>query len=262
MENAGQRLKQVRLGKGFTLEDIQKKTKIHLNILKAIEGEAITDLSPIYLKSFLKIYCQFLKVDSKDYIQDYKGPKPEPVSIKPKAVKQDSFLKSSTPRLASLIPSLKWKKILSLGLGAVIILVALFNLGKFISSRRQAKLTQGPKSALTFPVRKTKTQVKPAVAAVANVKQFKDSVSGINLGIQAKERCFITLRTDGRLVFQSRLEKGRYISWKAKEKMELSLSDAAAVELVVNGQRFTNLGRKGQALKNIIINKQGLNIGR
>ena len=61
----GTRLKKLRLEKGISLEEIQKKTKIHPNILRAIEGDAITDLSPIYLKSFLKIYCKFLGVDSR-----------------------------------------------------------------------------------------------------------------------------------------------------------------------------------------------------
>jgi len=48
----------------------------------------------------------------------------------------------------------------------------------------------------------------------------------------------------------------------AKEKVELSLGDASAVELQVNDQRFSNLGRRGQPLKNILINKNGLKISR
>ena len=58
------------------------------------------------------------------------------------------------------------------------------------------------------------------------------------------------------------LARGRSETWQAKEKVELSLGDAGAVELQVNDQRFANLGRHGQSLKNIVINKEGLKISR
>ncbi|MCX5703471.1 MAG: helix-turn-helix domain-containing protein, partial [Candidatus Omnitrophica bacterium] len=71
MEYTGAGLKKIRLERGISLEEVQKKTKIHLNILKAIEGDSLTDLSPVYLKGFLKIYCKFLGLDPKDKILDY-----------------------------------------------------------------------------------------------------------------------------------------------------------------------------------------------
>jgi hypothetical protein len=58
------------------------------------------------------------------------------------------------------------------------------------------------------------------------------------------------------------LARGRSETWKAREKVELSLGDAGAIELQVNDQRFANLGRHGQSLKNIVINKEGLKISR
>ena len=72
IEPLSERLKRARKAKGFTLEELQKKTKVHINILKAIEGESLTNLSPVYLKGFIKIYCNALEVDYKDYIPDSK----------------------------------------------------------------------------------------------------------------------------------------------------------------------------------------------
>jgi hypothetical protein len=82
------------------------------------------------------------------------------------------------------------------------------------------------------------------------------------LGIRARENCWVSLKADGKVVFQRVLEKGRYESWEAKDKMELSLGNAGAVELEVNGQLFTNLGRRGQARKNIVITKDGMTVNR
>ena len=72
MQGCGVRLKKVRLERGISLEEAHKKTKIHLDILKALEEDSVVNLNPIYVKGFLKIYCNFLKVDPREYITDYK----------------------------------------------------------------------------------------------------------------------------------------------------------------------------------------------
>ena len=60
MESIGARLKKIRLEKGLTLEDAHKQTRIHLNILKAIEEDSLINISPIYIRGFLKNYFKFL----------------------------------------------------------------------------------------------------------------------------------------------------------------------------------------------------------
>jgi len=81
------------------------------------------------------------------------------------------------------------------------------------------------------------------------------------LVISAKEDCLILVKVDGRVVLYRVLKKGRSDSWKAKDRIDLDLGNAAAVELIVNGQRFTNLGRRGQQIKGIVITeKVGLKI--
>ena len=54
METIGAKLKKIRLEKGLTLEEAHKQTKIHLNILKAIEDESLVNFNPVYIKGFLK----------------------------------------------------------------------------------------------------------------------------------------------------------------------------------------------------------------
>lgn len=245
IESAGVRLKKIRLEKGLTLEEVQKKTKIHLNVLKAIEGDGLTNLNPVYLKGFLKIYCKFLGIEPKDYIPDYK----ETQEITQIITKEEapaklrepiSILKSASLRLNSFRLSKKIKKTFIFILAIIFVWLGLFNLGK---RQAPAKVTQKPKDLQKATAR-------------------KETVSVIRLGIRTREKCWISLKVDGRVVVQRVLEKGRFENWQAKEKMELSLGNAGVVELEVNGQLFSNLGRRGQALKNIVITKEGLNIPR
>ena len=90
----------------------------------------------------------------------------------------------------------------------------------------------------------------------------KEIPSVVRLAVIAKENCMVTLKVDGKLYFQGLLQRGRSESWKAKEKMELSLGNAGGVELIVNTQRFENIGKRHQKINNIVIDKQGLHIPR
>jgi cytoskeletal protein RodZ len=266
MDSVGMRLKKIRLEKGLTLEEVHKKTRIHLNILNAIEEDSLINVSPIYMKGFLKIYCKFLGVDPRAYISNYKEVKMH-VSLKKPELKS-SFIKSTSLRLRSWRPSKKIKKILILGLTALIAIIILFNLAKAISTKiRQFSVKK--KAAVLLQqkgVKKTQKLSRPKAEAkalskeaeVVPAKELKPASSGIRLGILAHENCWVSLRIDGKLVLQRVLEKGRLESWQAKEKIELSVGNAGAVELDVDGRHFTNLGRKGQPRKNIIITKDGL----
>ena len=263
-EPIGERLKKLRQQKGLSLEEVHKKTKIHINILKAIEGESLTNLSPIYLKGFLKIYCNYLGLDPRECLPDQK--ESLRVTVEPSPVKPAPFLENAGLKLNAWKPPKKLKKIIIWLLAIAALGLAVFKIGRYIASRP-------PVSPAVAQLSKERPQAKPAVRAKAqppaSASPFsrtplpKESGGGISLSIAAKENCLILVKVDGRVVLHRVLERGRSDSWKARNKIELSLGNAAAVELIVNGQRFTNLGRKGQQLKNITITeKDGLRIPR
>lgn len=275
MEPIGERLKKIRQEKGISLEEVHKKTKVHLSILKAIEGDSLTNLSPVYLKGFLKIYCKFLGLSPQEYVLDYKEAQSQIKNVNKEEKilqkKPASFLKTTSIKLLSFRLSKGLRKVFIFILMAIFLWLALFNLGKIISSKRKAHLKKEKPFSLAPDRRedkKTPGPKKNKTAAVAAKPQpseampKKESSSGIRLSIRAYENCWVFLKVDGRVVFQRVIEKGRSESWQAKEKIELSLGNAGGVALEVNGQVFSNLGRRGQARKNILITKEGLNIGR
>ena len=275
-EPQGAKLKQIRLQKGYSLEEVQKKTKIHPNILKAIEEDNLVNISPIYMRGFLKIYCRVLEVDPREFIPDYKEPR-ETVRFMPAEIKlanmesPPGFMKTVSRAVGVIRPYIKIKKMV---LVAAIILgiVGLFSFGRFVASKRSSR---NPKEKLSAPaVEKKKPaaaskQEKPAVVSSADrqtqPKHTEEQTSppvtsGIRLIIRAKEDCYIQLKTDGHTVFQSILKKGRFETWHAKDKIEFSLGNAGAVALEVNGRTISNIGRRGYAVKNILITKEGLTI--
>lgn len=263
IELIGERLKKIRQEKGLTLEDLQKKTKVHLNILKAIEGEALTNLSPIYLKGFIKIYCKALGLEPKDYLPDYKESSSSVVLGVHKT--KDSFLRNVGIKMSSLRPNKKMKKIIIIGLIGLVFLVILFKIIGCLSSRRTTAPVSLPAPVHT-PVLSSKTnqpKKQEPVQPAAGTSIPREASGGVRLVVSARENCLVFVKSDGKVVFHRVLEKGRSNNWKAKERIDLSLGNASAVEIVVNGQRFKDLGRKGQPLKNIVITeKEGLSIPR
>lgn len=270
MESTGERLKKIRLEKGISLEEVQKKTKIHLDILKAIEEDSLINLSPVYTRGFLKIYCNFLGEDPKDFVPNYKETERRAAYTDSavKKLEQPSFLRMASDKLASLKIK-QVKRVITFFL-AGIFLIVLFNLGKAISlgiRNRAAKKEKQAKAETVKSVSKGKTSQKvnaaaekimPEPAQTEPVRKT-ESESGIRLGIIARENCYIPyLKIDGKNVFQGVLRKGRSEVWQAKDKIEFSLGNAGVVDLEVNGRQILPLGRKGQAVKNIVIDKEGL----
>jgi len=273
METVGAKLKKIRQEKGLSIEEVQKKTKIHPNILKAIEEDNFINLSPVYVKGFLKIYCKYLGIDPSQFIVEYSELERTSVDQAAGQGKSRVFSRSASVKLASDKSSRLWNTVIKIILLMVLVFLAaaagIFTYRKaadFIKSKTTVSgkdiLKKAEKTARVAekPVKKPpKTPVSPAKHAAVVTQKVKTGIP-IRLGIRAKEDCWVKLSMDGKVVFQSILKKGRSESWQAKREIGLSLGNAGGVELEVNGTLIPAVGRKGQSVKNIVINEEGLKV--
>lgn len=285
MDSPGARLKQVRLERGVTLEEAHKKTRIHIHIIQAIEEDSVANINPVYLKGFIKIYCAFLGVDPAEYFHAEKPVECRPAqesrpaasarTAPPSVTEQEAKVTKPlhgtglkvTPRNS---PRLRLDpRAVKIAAAVAALLLLVFVVGKIGSSlkNRPVKRSGRTSVARTLPANKPRAvnkrqpkQVKNAPAAGQSFPQSADSE--IRLVIRAKEDCWVNLKADGKVVFRSLLRKGRFENFTFKNKGELTLGNAGAVELEINGKFIPNLGRRGQVLKNIVISRKGLEIGR
>lgn len=92
MESLGKILKEARLKANVSLGQISRETKIAKKYLEALENEEYSAFpGETYLKGFLKSYCEFLKLNSRDILNMYEKIKiaesPTPIDkliLKPK----------------------------------------------------------------------------------------------------------------------------------------------------------------------------------
>ena len=267
-DSAGSYLKSVREEKGYSIAEVSKNTKIASSTLRALEEGRLDNIDPVYLKGFLKMYCRFLGIDWQEFSKEYPllasfakhTYRPGPISQESKeSPKQPASIKNS---FISFI--LEKKK---LALASFLLVSGLFFMVLvFKGCTTAVKKLSGPRPKVTAPLSKKPAKtITPSQNAVppsqAKTATHPGKLKEITLVIRAKEESFVKVKVDGRAIYQGILRKGNAETWTAKEKIELSIGNAAGILLEVDGRVFSSLGRKGQPLKNILITREGLNIG-
>ena len=234
-ETRGARLKRLRKEKNFTLEEVSQKTKIHIRILKALEEDAVDEIAPAYLKGLLKIYCTFLRADPSDFIEEHVKEKilpPPPVKSR---INISVIKKQIKPKPVIIVICL------------LILSITTFKFAKRIINYRALRLKEAPSVAESVPKSEAPSSLIPAT-------------NKLRLGIRSKEDCWLEVKLDGKTILNRTLKKGRFEEWVAKEKIEFSVGNAGGIEVEVNGESVSPLGRRRQVIKNMIITKEGLTV--
>ena len=80
------KLREKRKELGYSLEHTVEKTKLHPSMIRDIESGNLSNINPIYLKGFLKIYAAFLGVDATKALEE--------ISTQPQLSKKHRKIKS------------------------------------------------------------------------------------------------------------------------------------------------------------------------
>lgn len=244
-QETGELLRQAREAKEITLEDVQAKTKIHIGVLRLLEkGELPSGINLVYLKGFLKIYANLLGLEAQKIIAGFNLDLP--VEEKPMKVLKSEHPRKREPNI--YLSKDRLRQALRLLFPVLGIVFLIFIIGRIASCRRHA---------VAAAVREAPTEAPAQSSNIPIEKQAR-----IKLSVRAKENSWLRVKTDGKTIFQGMFRRGLSETWSAKEKLELSLGDAGAVELEVNGKRMPSLGRRGEAVKSVKITKEGLAVGK
>lgn len=78
MRTVGQILKETRESQFYTLEEVEKATKIRKELLQALEADDYKKLPPsTFVQGFIKNYAKFLKIESKPLLAIFRRESPE-----------------------------------------------------------------------------------------------------------------------------------------------------------------------------------------
>lgn len=229
MESIGSRIRSAREAKGISIEQAQKDTRISSRILSAIEADRAQEVisGPVYIKSFIKKYANYIGLDGGSLAESFTGNKPgfkEQISM---------LSKDEKPGRVPL------KKIIYVAVAIVIIFLGI-KLIVFAGSKTIAFFKSRPKAENKVPPQREKiVTVKPKPA----LKQVVIPGEDLTLSLKARADVYLKVKSDGNVIYDGILKKGSSEKWEAKESFEISTSRAEALAIDLNGTSLGSLGK-------------------
>ena len=291
-KSAGLFLKETRVAKNLSLEEVSKHTRIHPNILKSIEQDDYKNLGGVYAKGFLKLYAEYLGLDKDDIIrrfQSFSLANEAPSGRRVRIPGDEQHIK--TPSLLLSVSKVFdiFKKINFKFIGGLIVILVIawgivwlarhhkpvhrvikkeevsrasFNRKGSVGART-IFLKGVPKEGITLKTAEPKGE--PLSKPLAGVVAVKENIptqtpEKIILVIRAKDKCWLVVRVDGKVEFQGMLDKKNTGTWQANDKIELAVGNAGNIELELNGKLLQKIGRPRQSLKHVVVTRLGLSI--
>ncbi|MFE9687582.1 helix-turn-helix domain-containing protein [Streptomyces sp. NPDC002701] len=241
--SVGDALRQARIAAGLTVDDVSNATRVRIAIVHAIEQD---DFGPcggdVYARGHIKTLARAVELDPVPLLAAYDadhGGRPAPTPAAP-------MFEAERIRPERRGPN--WTAAMVAAIVAVIGFVG-FTLFSGDDDGTKAQVAEGStptagKSAETKPA-PTKQTAKPdpSDSAIAAAPQDKVTVQ-----VSAPDgRSWISAKDhNGRLLFDGLLEQGDTKTFQDKEKVDLVLGDAGAIQLYVNGKKIDDEFQSGQ----------------
>ena len=272
-ETIGERLRKSREKIGLSVGDVAVKTKMSPHIVTAIEEDNAADiLSPMYVKSFLRMYARAVGLNDQALLQEFFEPQTTPPAEEARETREEP------PHRAPTMPAISWgwlrrrptKTQVRSVVGLAILVFGVMGIGAFIKFTRQHPLIAHRPSASVkvakakspAPIRRKKVDTAAALPPTGFTPLTIPAHEPLKLQVLAKERAWLRVTADGNVIFQNVLEKSAIEQWSAQESLALWLGNAGSVELMLNGKSLGTPGRRGEAIKDLRITRNGMQIQR
>ncbi len=249
MPTMGEVLREARYRLNVSLEQAEAYTKVRKKYLIALEEDDYAELpAPVYARGFLQIYAEFLGIDP-SFAEKLFTPPPARViesRIRPAASGIPASGGFSMRGLVTFLLS-------ALGIGAIFLLY--WQYAAFTSS--PGEIVSGPPTTAVTPTSYVIAAAVPTATPTPVPTPSPTPVRGVEVVVTITERSWMRVTADGasQPLFEGELQSGDTRTWKAKDRIDMRVGNAAGVEVTVNGMRQGKLGASGE-VKNVSWGRQ------
>lgn len=254
MSDIGEILKQARIKNGYSIEDINRHTKIRFHIIQAIEDGNYSILPPVYMKSFISDYMEFLGLnDNIEEVISELFPKDKKEILASESYHNLEKENNKEYNYNEIFSKKRRKKdffnktsisMYMLYLSILLIIVAVLYFAFF--RENDEKDTENIASQVES------TQVIADEALIEKVETYNDSMS---IRVYAKDTVWIRLSNDVGNQRQLVLFPGNEIQMSAWEFFTFSSDRADHIDVYRNGELLPKLNNQGSAVRNIKITR-------
>ncbi len=247
----GSRLREARERRGVTLRQIANSTKISLSALEALERNDVSRLpGGIFSRAFVRSYAVEVGLDPEATIKDFMALFPEHESVAaghPSTNPVDFEAHESDRRMAT---TFLWLAVVSVPLvGLLLYFGAKERAASAVRDVPQVSAPAADNAPLDVPP--PAENVHPAVAPIGPPVAPPAPAAtpdSLTVALVAMRPCWVSATVDGNKVIERLLATGEREVLDAHRVLVLTLGDASAVTLTVNGQPARGLGRAGQVV--------------
>ena len=223
----GSVLRAARLKRGVTVESVADRTRIPKRYVTALEEDRFDEFpAPVYLRGFLKSYCDFLEIAFEPLWASVAPPAPAPVAADAKAAA------SSAPSESRPVASVSGAWVFA---GVFLVVGAVWLLRPHASS---------PAAAPRPAVAPAPAAAEPGAVSGADSGMARPDAARPDAAPQAEPKRVVVeavddvqtkVDVDGETVFEGRIPKGARMDWTPSKSMALTVSDASLVRVTVDG---------------------------
>jgi cytoskeleton protein RodZ len=249
----GEELRRERLIREVTLEEISAATKISIRLLKALEDSDLSRLpAPAFTRGFIRSYALHIGIEPEEKVCAYLADLADAsAGTSPSAIRVRSRFRRGRGATAGTIVG---------GVTAVLLL-----LGLIARPERRA----APRPEKPIAVRSAHVELKnvgisseptPAVrqeepAAAASQEPAaaapNDAAPLVTLLLEFDGDSWVKLASSGETLFVGLIRRGEVRKFEARGGFQLSLGNAGAVRVTVDGRALEPLGRAGEVVRDL-----------
>lgn len=241
----GERLRNAREARGYSLAAMERLTKVRANYLQALEEERFDRLPErIYARGFLRTYALALGFNPQELIEVYDRAFTAPLGpiVGDRAIESPIQPAVQRSRLRRIIGYL----VTVFGLVAIyLVYVGVQEVREFSRPLPPSPpATTGPPRASSRPSPPPPTPAPtptaqtppPASPASPGVAPGPTPAGQVRLDVKASGRSWLHVSADGKLLFEGFVLAGEIRSWTASKQLTVQVGYLPAVTLLVNGR--------------------------
>ena len=246
----GTALRQARLRRGASLQQIAASTKISIVALEALERNDIARLpGGIFVRAFVRAYAGEVGLDPEETVREFLAQcslegvddgNPAGDRVRLELAEHAAF--ESHQRMAS---TLLWLAVGSLPIAALIVILTMSG-GAGDAPSPGAETSDEVGVSSEAPQASGVPEGGDESAAPAVVESA--ATGPLTIDIQPQGLCWVSLTLDGEPVFSSVMQAGERESFQARQEIILSVGDAGVFAFALNGQPGRPLGGRGEVV--------------
>jgi len=249
----GEELRRERVVREISLEEISAATKISMRQLKALESSDLSRLpASTFTRGFIRAYAKHLGIDPEEKVNAYLadlGGSPHDAPSQKKARPRSRFWRGRRATAGTIVGGVT---------GLLLFLGLIANPERRpLPPRdhavpRPATLKNVTLSSEPTPVIRVES-APPAPVQSAPEQPASAAGSGVSLMLEFDGDSWTRLEADGHTVLSELVRGGETRRFEARGGFRLTLGNAGAVRVTVDGRPLDRLGAAGQVVRNLAL---------